>query len=68
MNETERCVLFLLYKSAESFCHKGATLAHDLFCNIYYVKNFMSVSYVTTREAGEKISTNLEFLQMLDSI
>jgi hypothetical protein len=48
---------------AANFCHQVAALDPDLFCNVYIVKNHKIDKNSTTTKAGEKISTDLEFLE-----
>jgi hypothetical protein len=35
----------------------------DMFCNFYFVKNYKLVNNSTTTKAGEKMSTDLEFVE-----
>ncbi len=54
-------------KSAAIFCHQVAALVPDMFCNFYSVKNHEMAKNSTTTKAGEKMSTNLEFLEFQKS-
>jgi hypothetical protein len=49
--------------SAASFCHQGATLVPDMFCNFYLVKNGKAANNSATTEARDKISIYLENLE-----
>ncbi len=52
------------YKTAASFCHQRATLVPDMFGNFYFVKNHTIGNNSTTTKAREKISTDLESLEI----
>jgi hypothetical protein len=51
-------------ESAASFCHQLAALFPDLFCNFYLVKNHKIANNSATTKAREKISANLESLEI----
>ncbi len=51
-------------KSAASFCHQVAAWFPDMFCNLYFVKNHKIANKLVTTEAREKISTDLESLNL----
>jgi len=47
-------------KQAASFCCQVATWALDIFCSFYNVNNPKSACNLTTHEAREKTSSDLE--------
>ncbi len=51
-------------KSAASFCRHVAAWFPDMFCNFYLVKNHKPDENSTTAKAREKISTDLECLEV----
>ncbi len=51
-------------KSATSFCRQVAAGVQDMFCNFYLVKNPKIAKNSTTAKAREKISTDLEYLEL----
>jgi hypothetical protein len=51
-------------KSAASFCHQVAAWFPDTFCNFYLVKNHKIAKNSATIKAKEKISTDLESLEL----
>jgi hypothetical protein len=50
-------------KSADSFCRQVAAWLADMFCNFYFMKNYIIAKNSTTRKAREKISKYLESLE-----
>ncbi len=51
-------------KSAASFCHQVSAWFPDIFCNLYFVKNHKIANKLVTTKAREKISTDLESLNL----
>jgi len=52
-------------ESAASFCCQVAEWFPDMFCNFYLVKIHKIAKNSATTKAREKISTDLEFLELL---
>jgi hypothetical protein len=51
-------------KLAAIFCHQVAAWFPDIFSNFYVVKSYKIVNNSGTAEAREKISTDLESLEI----
>jgi hypothetical protein len=51
-------------KSAANFVCKVAAWVPDMFCNFYLVNNYKIAKNSTTTEAKEKISADLESLEV----
>jgi hypothetical protein len=51
-------------ESAASFCHQLARLFPDMFCNFHLVKNHKIAKNSTATKAREKISEDLESLEL----
>ncbi len=50
-------------KSYARLCRQVAAWVPDMFCNLYLVKSHKIANNSATTEAGEKISTNSEYLE-----
>jgi hypothetical protein len=51
-------------KSAGRFCHQVAKWVRDTFCNFYLDKSHKIANNSATTEAGEKISTDVESVEL----
>ncbi len=51
-------------KLAAIFCHQVAAWIPNIFCNFYLVKSHKIANNSATTEAREKISTDLESLEI----